>query len=55
MFESDYNRLSKKINKAIGSIWSMKLTDEDAIRNELMAAGVKKTQLDAYMKLIKEK
>ena len=55
MFESDYNRLSKKINKALGTIWSMKLTDEDAICNELLNGGVKKTQLDAYLKLVKER
>lgn len=53
--EPEYNRKIKKINKAIGKILSMKLTDEDAIRNELMNGGVKKTQLDAYVKLINER
>lgn len=53
LFEADFNRLIKKINKAIGTIWSMKITDEDAIRNELLSSGVKKHQLDEYVKLIK--
>ena len=50
----NYNRVSKHIDKALNTILSQKLTDEDAIKNELMNGGVKKEQLDSYLKLLKE-
>lgn len=50
-----YNRQQKTIRKTLGTIWSMQLRDEDAIRNELLNGGVKKSVLEAYVKIVKER